>query len=380
MRGHMMNPRVKVLELLTSFQIGGTERQVVNLVRAMDTSRFDLRIACLRRFGELLQEVEELPVPVTEFRIGSKMFAPRTALEALRLARYLRTHKVQILHTFGLYPNIFAVPIAKLARVPVVLASIRDQGDILTPLERRIQRWCCRFADCVLVNADAIRCKLIEQGYAAGRIAVIRNGVQPRPRPRVERAAVRANWGVPRDARLIVVFSRLNPMKGVEYFLDAASVLARQFADAHFVVAGDGAIRRGLEQRAAALGIADRVTFPGFRTDIPDLLAEAAVSVLPSLSEGLSNTLLESMGAGVPVVATRVGGNPEVVEHGVSGLLVPPRDPASLAAAIGRLLSDEGLAARMASAGMRRVADLFSVEDSVRQTERFYTQLLEVTA
>src|SRR5262245_20162926 len=296
--------RVKVLGLLTSFHIGGTERQAANLWRGLDPSRFDLHLACLLRLGELMQEIESLGIPVTEFRIGAKLYGPKTALEALRLAQYLRKQRVQIVHTFGLYPNIFAVPVAKMAGVPIVLASIRDQGDILTPLQQRFQRWACRFADCILVNATAIRDRLVEQGYDESRIVVIRNGIRPVvPNGHHDSAQVRERWGVPQHARLVVVLSRLNPMKGVEYFLDAACLLADRYPDAHFVVAGDGAIRQSLQERAQGLGISDRVTFTGFRTDIPDILAEASVSVLPSLSEGLSNTVLESMGAGIPVIA-----------------------------------------------------------------------------
>jgi glycosyltransferase involved in cell wall biosynthesis len=118
------------------------------------------------------------------------------------------------------------------------------------------------------------------------------------------------------------------------------------------------------------------VIFTGFRSDVPDLIPEAAISVLPSLSEGLSNSLLESMASGVPVVAARVGGNPEIVEHDVSGLLVPVRDSAALADAIARLLQDRQLAARMGEAGRRRVAELFSMERSLGEVERFYERLV----
>jgi glycosyltransferase involved in cell wall biosynthesis len=117
--------------------------------------------------------------------------------------------------------------------------------------------------------------------------------------------------------------------------------------------------------------------FTGFRSDVPELLSEAAVSVLPSLSEGLSNSLLESMASGVPVVATHVGGNPEVIEHGVTGLLVPSRDSAALAAAVARVLDDKDLAASFSQAGIRRVAELFSMERSVRETEHLYQRLVE---
>jgi glycosyltransferase involved in cell wall biosynthesis len=166
-------------------------------------------------------------------------------------------------------------------------------------------------------------------------------------------------------------------MKGVEYFLDAAAILAKRFPAVRFVIAGDGANRKELEERAASLGIAERVIFTGFRTDIPILLSEAAVSVLPSLSEGLSNSLLESMAAGVPVIAANVGGNPEIIEDGVSGKLVPPRDAAALAQAMGDFLRDRDLAARFGEAGRQRVTELFSMERSVHEVESLYHRLVE---
>jgi len=281
-------------------------------------------------------------------------------------------------HTYGLYPNIFAVPAARLAGASIVVASIRDRGDILTPLQRRIQKWVCRFAHCVLVNAETIRETLIEQGYRPEKIFVIRNGiVMSRFQKQVRGTALRKELNLPADAPLVLVFSRLNRMKGVEYFLDAAAILAKRFPAVRFVIAGDGANRRELEERAASLGIADRVVFTGFRTDIPILLSEASVSVLPSLSEGLSNSLLESMAAGVPVIAANVGGNPEIIEDGVSGKLVPPRDAAALAAAMGDFLGDRDLAARFGEAGRQRVTELFSMERSVHEVESLYHRLVE---
>jgi len=259
-----------------------------------------------------------------------------------------------------------------------VVASIRDRGDILTPLQRRIQKWVCRFAHCVLVNAETIRETLIEQGYRPEKIFVIRNGIVMSRFQKQERGtALRKELNLPADAPLVLVFSRLNRMKGVEYFLDAAAMLAKRFPAVRFVIAGDGANRKELEERASSLGIAQRVIFTGFRTDIPILLSEASVSVLPSLSEGLSNSLLESMAAGVPVIAANVGGNPEIIEDGMSGKLVPPRDAAALAAAMGDFLSDRDLAARFGEAGRQRVTELFSMERSVHEVESLYHRLVE---
>ena len=368
--------RITLLKMLTNFHIGGTERQVANLALGIDPSRFDLHLACLRHSGELLEELETLRVPRPEFRIGS-LYSPKTVWQAMRLARYVRRNLIQIVHSYGFYPNVFAVPAARLAGASIVVASIRDTGDALTPLQRRVQKMVCRLADCVLVNAEAIRERLIGEGYDPGKIAVIRNGITLSRFAREQRGAtLRQELGVPLSAPLVIVFSRLNQLKGVQYFLEAAITLAGRFPDARFLVVGDGADRKELEEQAGRWGLGQRTVFTGFRGDIPELLSQAAVSVLPSLSEGLSNSLLESMAAGVPVVATSVGGNPEVIKDGVTGLLVPPRDAVALAAAIGHLLEDKELAASFGEAGRRRVAELFSVERSVRETEYLYERLV----
>jgi len=369
--------KIKLLELLTNFHIGGTERQVANLALGIDASHFDLHLACLQHSGELLAELETLRVPRPEFPIGS-IYSLKTLWQGIRLARYVRTNLIQIVHSYGFYPNVFTVPVARLAGAKIVVASIRDTGDVLTPMQRRLQRLVCRLADCVLVNADAIRESLLKQGYDPGRIVVIRNGITLSKFGGKGRSAVlRRELGIPLAARLVAVFSRLNWMKGVEFFLDAAKVLAARFADVYFLVAGDGGNKKALEEQACRLGLGQRIVFTGFRSDVSDLLSEVTISVLPSLSEGTSNSLLESMAAGIPVIATRVGGNPEVIEEGVSGLLVRPRDSAALAAAVGRLLDDADLALELGQAGKRRVSQLFSIEGSVHETEHLYQRLVE---
>jgi glycosyltransferase involved in cell wall biosynthesis len=369
--------KIKLLMMLTNFKIGGTERQVTNLALRIDPSRFELHLACMHNSGELRQEIETLQVPRPVFRIG-RLYALRTFWQALRLIRYIRVNAIEIVHSYGYYPNVFAVPAARLAGASIVIASIRDRGDVLTPFHRRLQKLVCRLADCVLVNAEAIRETLIEQGYRPDNIVVIRNGVAlPRPHEKQERAALRRELGFSPSAPIVMVFSRLNPMKGIEYFLDAAAIVASRIAEARFLIVGDGANRPELERYAAHLGLGDRIAFTGFRTDGPDLLLEASVSVLPSLSEGLSNSLLESMASGIPVIAARVGGNPEIIEDGVSGLLIPPRDAVSLAGAIITILEHRGIASQFGEAGRRRVTELFSMERSVGEVEGLYQHLVE---
>jgi L-malate glycosyltransferase len=373
----MQPDRIKLLKMLTSFHIGGTERQVANLTLRIDSSRFDLHLACLRYSGQLLEELKTLAIPRPEFRIGS-FYSPKTFWQGMRFAQYIRKNRIQIVHSYGFYSNVFAVPAARLARTAIVVASIRDTGDVLTSAQRQVQRMICKAADCVLVNAEAIREALIKEGYPPHKIVVIRNGIMLSKFGKRQRGGLlRQELGLPLTAPLVMVSSRLNQMKGIEYFLDAAVILAERFPEARFLVVGDGESRNELEAYSGRLGLGRRVVFTGFRCDVPELLSEAEVSVLPSLSEGLSNALLESMAAGVPVVATRVGGNSEVVEHGSTGLLVPARDPAELAGATGRLLENKNLATSFGQAGMRRVKELFSMERSVRQTEHLYERLLE---
>ncbi|HYV85577.1 MAG TPA: glycosyltransferase [Patescibacteria group bacterium] len=379
---------IRILLFVNGFGMGGTERHVVNLVRALDRTRFDLHLACFKRWGQLLGEVENRGVPIHEYPIDS-LHNHRTVRQQWRFARDLRRHGIQVVHTHNFYANVFAVPAARLARVPVVLASIRDTGVYQTPMQKNVQKMACRLAHRVVVNADAIRNWLVGDGYRRDRIVVIRNGIDLSGfrRPRDARD-VRHELGVPADAPLVVMISRLHELKGLDDFLDAAAILLERRPDLHFLVVGarfkthsgepvrDDAYQRVLERQARRLGIADRVRFTGFRLDVPALLAASSVSVLPSLSEGLSNTVLESMAAGIPVVTTGVGGTPEAVTDGETGLLVVPRDSPALARAIGRVLDDPDLARRLGQNARGRIERQFSLEVMARATEDLYRNLV----
>jgi glycosyltransferase involved in cell wall biosynthesis len=379
---------IRLLLFVNGFGMGGTERQVVNLVRALDRSRFEVHLACFKRWGQLLGEIEDQGITIREYPIDS-LHNHRTISQQWRFARDLRRDGIEVVHTHNFYANVFALPAARLAGVPVVIASIRDTGVYQTPLQKQVQKMACRLAHRVVVNAEAIRSWLISDGYRRDRIVVIRNGVDlggfRRPRDARE---VRREIDVPSDAPLVVVVSRLHELKGLDDFLDAAAILLARRRDAHFLIVGerfrarsgewerDGVYQQVLERQARRLGIADRVHFTGFRLDVPAVLAASTVSVLPSLSEGLSNTVLESMAAGIPVVTTSVGGTPEAVTDGETGLLVAPRDPPALARAIGRVLDEPDLARRLGENARRRIERSFSLEGMVRTTEDLYRALV----
>jgi glycosyltransferase involved in cell wall biosynthesis len=193
---------------------------------------------------------------------------------------------------------------------------------------------------------------------------------------------VRREFGLAPATPLVTVVSRLVDLKGLDSFLAAAARLALRYPSARFLIAGepahdDSGYGVSLARLAARLGIGDRVIFAGLRADVPALLAASTVAVMPSLNEALSNVLLESMAAGVPTVATRVGGTPEAVVDGVTGLLVPPGDAPALAAAVGRVLESPTLAHRLGRAAREVVEQRFTLRRMVDDTERLYTSLLE---
>jgi glycosyltransferase involved in cell wall biosynthesis len=250
-------------------------------------------------------------------------------------------------------------------------------------MQKRVQRYACQFADCILVNADAVKDWLIADGYEGSKISVIRNGVDlarfDNPPAPVE---LRRQLGVPDETPLVGVISRLTRLKGLEHFLEAAAIVRSRMPGVRFLVVGetspmDRHYLEELQRYAARCGVADDVIFTGLRTDVPAVLASLTVSVMPSLNEALSNVVLESMAAGTPTVATRVGGTPEAVLDGVTGVLVPPADSAALADAITHLVKQPQLAVHLGREARARIADQFSVRRMVHATEDLYTELLE---
>jgi glycosyltransferase involved in cell wall biosynthesis len=194
--------------------------------------------------------------------------------------------------------------------------------------------------------------------------------------------ALRRELGIDAHTPLVGVVSRLTRLKGLEHFLEAAAMVRSRVPDIRFVIVGETSpMDRGylgqLQRYAERCGVAQDVIFTGLRRDVPAVLSSLTVSVMPSLNEALSNVVLESMAAGAPTVATRVGGTPEAIVDGVTGLLVPPADSAALADAIVRLLHDRQLAAYLGRAARERIADHFSVKRMVRATEDLYVRLLE---
>jgi len=370
----------RILKVVPTLMCGGTENQFMTLSRRLDPRRFSVEFACLRRWGPFVQELVDRQIPLAEYRVST--FRSLQALtQQVMLARHIAQRRIQIVHAYNFYGNVFAVPPARLA-APVVIASIRDCAPYLTSMQKRVQRYACQLADCILVNADAVRRWLVTEGYDEAKIVIIPNGVDlTRFAEPGDPLRLRRELAVPPHAPIVVIVSRLTRLKGLEQLLEAAAILRPQYPDARFLIVGetapsDTAYLDVLKRLAVAHGVADRVVFTGLRSDVPAVLAAADVSAMPSLNEALSNVLLESMAAGAPTVATRVGGTPEAIVDGETGLLVPPGDSRALALAVGRLLADRPLAMRLGQAARHLIQLRFSVDRMVAATEQLYAELL----
>jgi glycosyltransferase involved in cell wall biosynthesis len=362
---------VRVCFLIDELTTAGTETQILALIRHLDRSRVRPHLCLLRGEGERSRALEPADCPV--LRLGVRRLArPATFLPLLRLARFLRRERIDVLQVYFPESTYFGTLAGWLAGVPHLVRTRNNLGYWMTPLHRRLGRLCNRFARLTVANSEACRRAVVaDEGLAPGRVVVLENGVD------LERFPPPPDPGAADGARRVGVVANLRPVKGLDVFLRAAALVGECHPDVTFAVAGEGELRPDLERLAAGLGLKDRVTLPGAVADVPGFLAGLRVAVLPSHSEGMSNALLEYMAAGKAVVATAVGGNTGLIEDGVHGLLVPADDPVRLAEAVGRLLSDRDLAARLGQAARRRAEQQYSRAVMVRRFEAFYLGLRE---
>lgn len=360
--------RLNLFMMLNTFETGGSERQFMTVTSAIDRGRFEVKLGCVARIGPLLERAEQ----VEEFPLGGSFLSVRAQRSRLGLARYLRSKKIDIAHSFDFYTNLLLLPSARFAGVPVVIGSHRQLGDLLTPLQFRAQSMAFRFCDRVVCNSRAAADRLTRRGLAENKIAIIPNGLEPR----LFSGAAPA-FPVLRDRVRIGMIARMNAAsKKHAVFLRAAARIASKFANVEFLLIGDGPLRPGLEALARELHVARCVSFLGDRKDIPELFASMDISAVPSASESLSNAVLESMAAGVAVVATNVGGTPEIVSNEKTGLLVRPDSADELADAMERLITQPALRAACAREGKELAATKFSLKGVVESYETLYEELL----
>ncbi len=374
--------RRKVFFLLDSLNIGGTETQAVQLATRLDSARYEVTLGCLRARGPLLEKLAGTPVCVREFYPKGGFDSPHGMYQMFRLAIFLRRGGFRIVHTHDVYANLLGIPAAVIARVPVIISSQRDLSHLdLYRTGRRV--WLRRLQNLsttVLTNAEAVReAMLAEHRFAPEKVRVIYNGVDTE---RFSQGSRDRNWLAPSSAKenwIVLVGNMHSDVKGHPWLIVAAGAITREFPDTRFILVGDGALRKDFEGQVAALGLERHFLFLGRREDVPRILSCCDIAVLPSKAEGLPNAVLEYLAAGLPTVASRVGGNAEIVQDGKSGLLIPPEDSSALAEALLRLLRYPGVAASLGKNALAHAAE-FSFQRMIENTDQLYTELLRSRA
>jgi L-malate glycosyltransferase len=355
---------------MSSFEPGGTERQMTELIRRLDHARFEVHVASLHRRGAWLGLAEEHAASVAEFPISGFRRAS-TVAEARRFAAWCRELGIALVHTADLYANIFALPAAAMARVPVRIGNRRELNPNKSSGQIALQRAAYACAHIVVANCGAARDRLMMERLPQRRIRVVPNGID---------LAAYTPHHHDRPIRRIITVANLRAEKAHEVLLEAAELVLRRCPDAEFVIAGDGPRRRELETIAQSRGIAARVQFIGHSDDVPALLRSGDLFVLPSRSEAFPNGVLEAMATGLPIVATRVGGIVELVDNQRTGVLVSADDPRALGHAVLDLIQWPSHARRLGEAARAEVETRYSWERMVSAFERLYIEQLEVHA
>lgn len=353
--------------------MGGAENLILSSARYLPKDRYEVSVCCIVSEGPLAAEVRGAGCPVTCL---GRVPGWRDPLALAVLVRYLRRERPEVVHTFLLTANLYGRLAAILARVPVIVTS---EVNVYSRKARRhvlAERLLAMGTSRIVASARAVKDRYVAQvGVFPDQVDVVYNGVDWGDRPaRADRERARLGLGLPLDEVVWAVVARLTEQKGLPYLLDALAAMPRA-SRPWILLVGDGPQRPTLERQARDLGVTDRVRFTGTRRDLEELFAAADGFVLPSLWEGLPISLLHAMAAGLPVVSTAVGGNTEVVVHGETGWLVPPRDSAALREAIERLTGDCELRSRLGKEAREVASARFSIARYVAEIDGLYERL-----
>ncbi len=375
--------RLKVFHAITMLELGGAQRNTLDTVAGLDRNRFDVALACAHG-GELLAEARTIPATSLFLlpHLRREVHPLRDALAFVELWRAIRRFGADIVHTHSSKAGVLGRAAARAAGVGIIVHSIHGFGfgpHQVAPVrwafaaaERLAARWTTAF---IAVSRENAKQGLRMGLFGEERVHIVRSGIDLAAfRQASGGEALRAALGIPRHAPLIVQVSCFKPQKAPERFVEVARRVGERMADAHFLLVGDGELRDRLERLRADAGLEARLHLPGWRRDVPAILAAATVVTLTSRFEGLPRVLVEALAARVPVVAMAVDGVVEVVQHDVNGFLVPEGDVAAMAARVIELVENPALRQRLAAAAGDHL-DEFDRDRMVREQERLYAEL-----
>lgn len=374
----------KVLHLRSSAGFWGPERQIGQLIAPMRGHGFEIEVLVLYRHRPGLPRIHPLVTAVGQQEGQASQINGRwrdLPGNVLAVARKLRSRRYALLHTHEYKSDLIGGLAARLTGVPAV-ASVRGYTDrtLLLRLYKHIDLRVLRCFDRILPVADHVRRQLLDAGLPSQRVITLYDAIDPRSFGIATDTIPVKLWqelGLNGSSKVVSIIGRLSLEKGHRYLLEGVGRILERFPETHFLIAGDGPERGRLEWLATRLGVNHAVSFLGYRSDVATIVAVSDVVVLASLREGCPNALIEAMSLGRPVVATSVGGVPEIARHGETGLLVPPRDPGAIAQAVLRLLRDPAWASRLGINGRQVMMQGFHIDVLAQRLASVYRELLE---
>jgi glycosyltransferase involved in cell wall biosynthesis len=358
---------------------GGAERKIYELAARLDKKRFHVTLASLECEAPAAHDiVQKNNCSLAVFKV-KRIYGLSGLVEGIKFRHFLKKEKTDILVTYHFSSDIWGTFWARFAGVKNIVSNRRDMGFWRTARHIKAYRFINRWVKKIIVVADAVKGVVIaEEAVPGNKIDVIYNGVNLNSSaPLVDAQKLRASLAIAASDIALIHVANFKKVKGHVYLLEAFSGLRERFPNIKLLLVGEDEFNGELQQKAKQLSIDDSVLFLGKRNDVQSLLQVADICVLPSLSEGMSNAGLEYMAAGKPVVATNVGGNPEIIEGGVTGILVPPKDTAALREALARLIADPQSRRKMGNAGRERVEHVFDLTKMVKKYQQLFLNLLE---
>ena len=367
--------KTNILQIISTLDVGGVETQLSELVKRLNREKYNITVCCITRGGLLEGRIKEAGIKLVILKRKFK-FDPSIIFQMVRL---IKREKIDLVHTYMFTANTWGRIAAVLANVHVIIASERNaipwRKKILHIL---IDRFLSRYTDVIVCNSNFIkRVNTKRASISEKKFTVVYNAVDIKQfSPEINSDMIRREFSMPPGVPVVGMVARLHSCKGHQYLLKAAVEVIKGLPEVKFVLVGDGELREELENSAMRLGISKNIIFTGNREDVPQLIQLFNVAVLSSIHEGFGNFLIEAMACSKPVVATNVGGIPEVVKNEETGILVPPENPEALAEGIIRLLRNKEESRRMGLAGRRRVEQYFDIKLKVRKVEEIYDKLI----
>ena len=364
---------LKIIRIITWLPYGGIEKKIVDVLSRLDRKRFTPLVCCLRsKKGVYEEELERQGIKVYKLNFKSRL----DPIELFKLVNLLKRENVKVIHSHMYRANIPSIVAGKLANVPVIIPQVHNIEDWKSKREFILERFFYPLSSKIVTVSEAVKSFEVKNtGLASNKFVTVYNGVDlgKYSFPDSEKQKLKNELGI--KGKIVGMVARLYPQKGHIYLLMAAKEILKDTPDVKFLIIGDGPLRSCLEQKAKEFDIHKNFIFTGAVKETAKYYSLMDISVLSSNIEGFSNVILESMASGIPVVATRVGGNHEAVIDGETGFLVDYGNAVELAQKITILLKDEGLRSKMGKKAKER-ASLFNLEKMVENVEQLYDELI----